>query len=199
MEVPSWKDNDPPKIIYITTQTLHTHTHTHTSCCTRVGNTSTLTWESNIREDLARVRWQNPHSHRSTPVMPESSTTDFGSFPSPKWKLIQVTKVKDYSLCFNSEKHSRWAQRKVFQVPNQIALSVFLSVFVSTLSWGILGCLLQCALGDSINKLSRSTEKFQLLKISGELHSNTPAFLIHRIGIYLYQNCLLTIFLKIWT
>lgn len=56
------------------------------------------------------------------------------------------------------------------------------------------GCLTQPGLEDSINKPSRHTEKFQLVKISGKLHSGTSSVLIRRIVIHLHQDYLMRIF-----
>lgn len=87
-------------------------------------------------------------------------------------KITQDTNVKNRpSLCLNSgnvpDEH-----RRVSWGPNWTALPVFLT----TPLWRILGCLLERGLKDYTIKLSEYTEKPQLLKIPGELHSNTSSF-----------------------
>lgn len=147
-----------------------------------------LTLESNTRGHLARVKWQNPHWNTSFPQVHTCDVRKFNhrlrQFSFSITKAIQVTNVKTFS--FNSENPSRWAHGRLF-------VSVIRQPYQSLLQhfWcRILGCLLQCGLEDSMNKLSRYTEKFQLLKISGELHVTQQFFWFTELWfIYIKTGC----------
>lgn len=113
-----------------------------------------------------------PHFQSSTPGMPVSLFNHrLRQSSFFKIKTIQVTSVKNRCfVCVLMPTAVQMSSGRVLDVPVRQP-DICLPYTSMKNSW----LFTTAGVEDSTNKLSRYTEKFQLLKISGELHSNTSS------------------------